>query len=64
MIFEPGYSTNYDPKTGKMSTGIGMSQVKYLVHHVLKGQIKIESILGSGTSIHITYPLKIQTIAL
>jgi two-component system sensor histidine kinase YcbA len=57
MIFEPGYSTNYDPKTGHMSTGIGLAQVQYIVNHLLKGHISVNSKLGSGTLVRITYPL-------
>jgi two-component system sensor histidine kinase YcbA len=57
LIFEPGYSTHYDPGTGQMSTGIGLAQVQYLVKHVLKGHIQIESKVGSGTLIQIAYPI-------
>lgn len=60
MIFEPGYSTNYDPGTGQMSTGIGLAQVQYLVSHVLKGQIQVTSAIGQGTSVQIAFPLPSQ----
>lgn len=43
MIFVPGYSTKYDPVTGRMSTGIGLSHVKHIVENHFKGSIHVES---------------------
>jgi two-component system sensor histidine kinase YcbA len=56
VIFQPGYSTKYDPRTGTMSTGLGLTHVKSLVEH-LKGSIIVNSIPGSGTTFIIEIPL-------
>jgi two-component system sensor histidine kinase YcbA len=56
VIFEPGFSTKYDPKTGTMSTGLGLTHVKSLVEH-LKGCITVKSDPGNGTTFLVTIPL-------
>ncbi len=56
LIFDPGFSTKYDPKTGDMSTGIGLAQVAYIVRHILKGHISVYSTPTLGTKFLITYP--------
>ncbi len=42
VIFKPGYSTKFSPRTGKMSTGLGLAHVKDLVEQ-LGGVIKVAS---------------------
>ncbi len=42
-IFTPGYSTKFDEKTGKMSTGIGLTHVKQIVEKSFDGKIEVES---------------------
>lgn len=42
-IFNPGFTTKYDRKTGNSSTGIGLSHVKDIIDE-LNGEIKVESI--------------------
>jgi len=42
LIFEPGYTSKYDPNTGMVSTGLGLTHVKMLTEH-LNGTIKISS---------------------
>jgi len=56
IIFEPGYSTKYDPVTGTMSTGLGLTHVKSMVEH-LKGNISVESIPDVITTFTISIPL-------
>jgi two-component system sensor histidine kinase YcbA len=56
VIFQPGYSTKYDPRTGTMSTGLGLTHVKSLVEY-LSGSISVKSIPGSGTTFIIEIPL-------
>lgn len=56
LIFDPGFSTKYDPQTGHMSTGIGLAQVDYIAKHILKGQVNVYSTPGVGTKFHIVYP--------
>lgn len=55
LIFNPGYSTKYDKQTGKMSTGMGLSQVEYLVNNVLKGEVKVNTKPNKGTSFTVTF---------
>nr|WP_198135353.1 ATP-binding protein [Alkaliphilus metalliredigens] len=43
VLFEPGFSTKYDPITGRMSTGIGLSHVKQIVDKHFVGSISAES---------------------
>jgi two-component system sensor histidine kinase YcbA len=43
LLFEPGYSTKYDPVTGRMSTGIGLSHIKQIVENHFKGCIHVQS---------------------
>lgn len=55
-IFDAGYSTKYDPDTGTMSTGIGLTHVKQIVENYLMGAIKIHSRKGWGTEFVICVP--------
>ncbi|WIF94172.1 sensor histidine kinase [Caminicella sporogenes] len=54
-IFNPGFTTKYNDKTGVSSTGIGLSHVKNIVED-FKGNIEIESIVNEGTKFKITIP--------
>jgi len=58
-IFKPGFSTKFDKKTGRMSTGIGLTHVKELVESYYKGQIYVESELGKGTVFKVFLPMKV-----
>ena len=49
----PGYTTKFDEETGRMSTGIGLSQVSFIVAEHLNGTIDIESELKKGTTVTI-----------
>ncbi len=57
VIFEPGFSTKFDRRTGKMSTGIGLTHAKELVNNHYMGSIKVESIKGKGTIFAIEIPI-------
>lgn len=54
-IFNPGFTTKYDLKSGEPSTGIGLSHVKYIVEN-LEGNIEVISASNRGTSFIITIP--------
>lgn len=60
-IFDPGYSTKFDPATGEMSTGLGLSQVYYIVSNVLNGSVKVTSSIGQGTTFHICFSADAST---
>ncbi|MBP2626810.1 MAG: ATP-binding region ATPase domain protein [Firmicutes bacterium] len=55
LIFNPGYSTKFSPRTGKISTGLGLAHVKILVE-LLHGAIRVESVPGVCTRFFITFP--------
>ena len=45
-IFEPGFTTKFDPETGEMSSGIGLVHVKYIVEEIYGGTITVSSQKG------------------
>ena len=42
LLFEPGYSTKYDLKSGRMSTGLGLSHALQIIEGYFKGEIWAE----------------------
>ena len=40
IIFEPGYSTKYDVKSGRMSTGLGLSHALQIIEGYFEGHIE------------------------
>jgi len=59
VIFKSGYTTKYDNKTGKMSTGLGLSHVQNIVTEYFKGTIDVMSEINKGTKITIRIPREI-----
>jgi two-component system sensor histidine kinase YcbA len=57
-IFNPGFSTKFDKRTGKMSTGIGLTHVKHIIEKTLEGEIVVDSIHGKYTEFIIRVPRK------
>jgi two-component system sensor histidine kinase YcbA len=57
LVFKPGYSTKFSPKTGKMSTGLGLCHVKNLTED-LGGTVSVSSIVGKGAKFTVTIPRK------
>lgn len=57
LIFEPGYTTKYDPNTGLISTGLGLTHVKMLTEH-LSGSITVNSMKSGGKEFVLTFPAK------
>lgn len=56
-LFQMGYSTKFNPVTGDMNRGVGLSTVKSLVEE-LGGEISVTSELGVGTVFHLSIPQK------
>lgn len=54
-IFEPGFSTKFDPATGAMYTGLGLAHVKTLVETHCGGSISVTS-GPEGAFFHIRIP--------
>lgn len=57
VIFEPGFSTKFDRKTGHMSTGLGLTHVKHIVDKYFRGRIEVNSQIRQGTSFIIYIPI-------
>lgn len=55
LIFNPGYSTKFSPRTGKISTGLGLAHVKNYLE-MLGGTIEVESIPRTRTRFFIMLP--------
>lgn len=55
LIFNPGYSTKFSPRTGKISTGLGLAHVRIYIE-LLGGTIRVESLSGVFTKFFITFP--------
>ncbi len=54
-IFNPGFTTKYDDKTGKASTGIGLSHVKNIIDELV-GEIEVKSEVDLGTTFILKIP--------
>lgn len=57
-IFNPGFTTKYDERSGTPSTGIGLSHVKGMVKE-LEGEINVSSEKNKGTIFEVIIPKKI-----
>ncbi|SCY03363.1 ATP-binding protein [Alkaliphilus peptidifermentans] len=61
IVFEPGFTTKFDQGTGKMSSGIGLTHVTYLVVNQFKGKIELtkeKDHINSYTVFTIRIPMK------
>lgn len=58
-IFNMGYSTKFDEKTGNIYRGVGLCGVKKTVEEQFKGSITVESRVGKGTRFRIEIPVEI-----
>ncbi len=55
-IFEPGFSTKFNPTTGEMSTGIGLTHVKHILENHFQGEISVSSKKDAKTVFIIKIP--------
>jgi len=55
-IFSPGFSTKYDPQSGAMNRGLGLTLVRELTEQYFKGEITVESNWGSGSRFTVVIP--------
>lgn len=55
LIFEPGYTTKFNPETGKVSTGLGLTHVMMLTKH-LRGRIWLNNEARDVTEFFIEFP--------
>lgn len=61
LIFEPGYTTKFNPETGKVSTGLGLTHIKMLTKH-LKGKIRINTETVGVTEFIVEFPTEVLVI--
>lgn len=59
VIFETGYSTKFDSKTGNISRGIGLTVVKDLINNVFRGNIEVFSEVNKYTTFRVSIPEEI-----
>lgn len=57
VIFEPGFSTKFDRKTGQMSTGLGLTHVKHIAYNYFGGKIEVTSKIMQGSSFMVYVPI-------
>lgn len=55
-IFNPGFSTKYDPESGNMSRGLGLTLVREMVENHFGGEIAVESVSGVYTQFAVRIP--------
>ncbi len=55
-IFQMGYSTKFDAKTGNIYRGVGLCGVKNLLEEQFGGSITVESEVGKYTVFYVTIP--------
>ncbi|HYF83302.1 MAG TPA: sensor histidine kinase [Clostridia bacterium] len=55
LIFEPGYTTKFNPETGQVSTGLGLTHIKMLSEH-LRGKVSLNNGTSGITDFRLEYP--------
>lgn len=58
-IFNMGYSTKFDEKTGNIFRGVGLCGVKKTVEEQFGGKIDVKSEVGRGTKFRIEIPVEV-----
>ncbi len=56
VLFQVGYSTKFDPSTGNINRGVGLSAVQFIVEE-LGGTIRLESEPGKGAKFEVSLSL-------
>lgn len=55
LIFEPGYTTKFNPETGQVSTGLGLTHMKMLAEH-LGGKVVLDNSQPGITEFRLELP--------
>lgn len=55
LIFEPGYTTKFNPETGQVSTGLGLTHIKLLTEH-LRGSVSLYNAIEGITEFRLLFP--------
>lgn len=53
-VFVPGYSTKFNPETGNMSTGIGLTHARQIVEEVFHSRLEVHSSTDGRTEFRFT----------
>ncbi|MHB1393796.1 MAG: ATP-binding protein [Clostridia bacterium] len=56
LIFEPGFTTKFNPETGQVSTGLGLTHIKILTEH-LKGSVSLNNATEGITEFRLELPV-------
>jgi signal transduction histidine kinase len=59
MIFEPFYTTKEPDENGHGGTGLGLSVCRQIIEQH-QGRIRVESLLGKGSTFTVKLPLKVE----
>jgi len=58
LVFEPGFTTKFNPETGQISTGLGLTHIKVLLEH-LEGSIILNNEIEGITKFILEIPQNI-----
>ncbi|MGE5631570.1 MAG: ATP-binding protein [Caulobacteraceae bacterium] len=58
LIFEPGYTTKFNPETGQLSTGLGLTHIKMLTEH-LGGSVRLNDEIIGVTEFILEFPAEV-----
>ncbi|KUO74723.1 MAG: hypothetical protein APF77_18770 [Clostridia bacterium BRH_c25] len=56
LVFEPGFTTKFNPETGQVSTGLGLTHIKILSEH-LKGRVSLNCAVEGITEFKLELPV-------
>ncbi len=58
IIFEPGFTTKFNPETGQVSTGLGLTHIKILSEH-LNGRVTFNNDIEGITEFRLELPARV-----
>ncbi|HYE11915.1 MAG TPA: ATP-binding protein, partial [Patescibacteria group bacterium] len=58
LIFEPGFTTKFNPESGQVSTGLGLTHIKILSEH-LKGSVSVNNSNEGITEFRLELPAEV-----
>ncbi|MDF2591415.1 MAG: Integral rane sensor signal transduction histidine kinase [Clostridia bacterium] len=58
LIFEPGFTTKFNPETGQISTGLGLTHIKMLLEY-LNGNVSLDNNTEGITRFRLELPIDI-----
>lgn len=58
LVFEPGFTTKFNPETGQVSTGLGLTHIKLLTEH-LRGKVYLNKAAEGMTEFRLELPMDI-----